>query len=92
MLEFAERHQDSDESLSQYYEVLNDLAFQAYTDTPKELIKKYVDKKFVNGLHNITIREQMQLHDLDKTECNVLLVAGNYQSKLADTPIHIIVA
>ena len=82
LFQFVTRKQQSNESLAQYYQVMHELAMQAYPKTPKETLEDYTNEYFIKGLSNRALREQMVLTKLDN-KSDVLGNAIEMQSKLA---------
>ena len=82
ILQFISRKQQRDESLSEYYNDLQQLAQLAYPNASKETMEAFVNEQFVKGLHNTTIQQQIVLTDSVKDKTSVLHKAVELQSKL----------
>ena len=69
LLQFITRKQQPDESLAQYFEVMQDLAMKAYTTTPRDIVDGYINEYFIKGLYSATLKHQLLLTKRnDKTD------------------------
>jgi hypothetical protein len=83
IIQLTERKQKPDESLSQFYTAVSDLATRAYPDTPRQTVEQFTTKQFILGLNNRTIRDQLLLNSSVDEKTNVLSRAVELQAKLA---------
>ena len=84
ILEFTERIQFENESMYQFYKALTALATDAYPDTPKNILDKYVTKQFIKGLLNNTIKNELIMRQDNANNIDVLTQALQLQTKLAN--------
>ena len=61
LLQFITRKQQPDESLAQYFEVMQDLAMKAYTTTPRDIVDGYINEYFIKGLYSAPLKQQLLL-------------------------------
>jgi hypothetical protein len=54
IIQLTERKQKPEESLSQFYTAVSDLATIAYPDTPRQTEEQFTTKQFILGLNNKT--------------------------------------
>jgi hypothetical protein len=87
---FAERYQRHNESLLDYYNDILNLARKAYPDMPTSTLNKYINKQFIIGLHNPTIKHELILKDTSH-DFDAFSEAVKLQERVNKYPVDLVV-
>ena len=79
---FVERKQQQNESLSEYYKTMTDLANKAFPKMNQTALDTLITQYFIDGLINSTLQQQLRLMRIQDSKIDALTKAVHLQSSL----------